>query len=230
VGPLEAITPSVFFNKEELREYLIASLRNSPAVGDSTQLALLAAALADTASKIPIGVVTPGGVTDPAAVVFASRNYGDITLYGLDFGLQLALTDVLGVSGSLSYVDKNFFENLDNVSDLSLNAPKFKYTIGVEYRDPTAGVNAEARLRHVDGFRVNSGVFLGSVPAYSVVDLNVGYKLPFVEGLSVSVSAQNLLTSVDGGAEGLFTQRHAEFVGTPELGRLVIARVAYEFR
>jgi iron complex outermembrane receptor protein len=228
VGPLQTITPNVFFREDALRQYLLDALRTSG--GDSTQLAALAAVLADTASKIPFGVVTPEGVTDPTAVVFASRNYGAITLYGIDLGAQIALTNTFSINGTLSYVDKNFFANLDSVSDLSLNSPKFKYTVALEYRDAGLGVNAEARVRHVDGFPVNSGVFIGSVPAYTVVDLDLGYRLPFVEGLTLSLSAQNLLTSVAGESGSLFTQRHAEFVGTPALGRLVMARVAYEFK
>lgn len=231
VGPLQAITPNVFFQEDALRNYLLDELGKLGSVGgDSATLAQLAAVLADTASKIPFGVVSPFGATDPAAVVFASRNYGDITLYGVDLGLRFGLTNAIALSANLSYVDKNFFPNLDNVSDLSLNAPKFKYSVAVEYRDAAIGFNGEARLRHVDGFPVNSGVFVGRVPGYTVVDLQLGYQIPFVEGLTLAISAQNLLTAVEGESGSLFTQRHAEFVGTPALGRLVIARLAYEFK
>ena len=158
------------------------------------------------------------------------RNYGDITLYGYDVGMQVGLAEGLSLNASLSYVDRNFFENLDSVADLSLNAPKFKFTVGAEYNDPALGFNASARMRHVDGFPVRSGVYFGRVAGYSVVDLGLGYRLPWVEGMSLNVTAQNLLTFVEDGTEGAFEQRHREFVGVPELGRLVIARLTYSFK
>ncbi|HVZ38622.1 MAG TPA: TonB-dependent receptor [Candidatus Kapabacteria bacterium] len=230
IGPLQAMTPNVFFNRTALTAYLLDALSRMKNVGDSTQLAELARVLADTASKIPFGVISPVGATDPNAVLFASRNYGDITIYGYDIGVQAAVTRELTLNGTASYVDKNFFHNLDGVSDLALNAPKFKYSVGAEYRNPAIGLNADARLRHVDGFAVNSGVYIGSVPSYSVVDVNVGYRLPFVERMNLGLSVQNLLTWVEGSSESPFTLRHAEFVGTPALGRLAMLRATYEFR
>jgi hypothetical protein len=179
---------------------------------------------------IPLATVTPEQAPDRRAVMLTYRNYGDITLYGYDIGLQVGLLEGLSLSGSVSYVDKNFFENLDRVADLSLNAPKFKFTLGAEYADPALGFNGNIRFRHVDGFPVRSGVYVGRVEGYSVVDVGLGYRLPFVEGMSLNVSAQNLLTFVENGEEGAFDQRHREFIGVPALGRLVLARVTYAFR
>ncbi len=229
VGPLQAITPNLFFNRSQLQGYLRQQLQAlSP--DDSSTAALFAAFLADTVSKVPLGVITPEGATDPTAVLFSTRNYGDVTLYGLDLGWQLGVTDGITLSGMLSWVSENYFENLDGVADLALNAPRFKYSVAAEYRSSGLGVNGELRFRHVDGFPVNSGVFIGDVPGYSVLDLNVGYRLPFAEGLHLSLSVQNLLTFVEGSSGSPFTQRHAEFVGTPALGRLALARLTYEFR
>lgn len=231
VGPLQSITPNLFFNKNELQGYLLERLQSQAATaGDSLTAAIYAAVLADTASKVPLGVISPREATDRRATLFSARNYGDITLYGVDLGWQLGITDQVTLNGTLSWVSKNFFENLDSISDLALNAPKFKYSISAEYRSTELGLNGEIRFRHVDGFPVNSGVFIGDVPGYSVVDLNLGYRLPFAEGLNLGISAQNLLTFVQGKDESPFTQRHAEFVGTPALGRLLLARLTYEFR
>lgn len=230
VGPLEAITPNLFFRKDELRDYLADALRRlNP--DDTATANLFAAILADTASKVPLGVISPAeSVADPTAVLFSNRNYGDITIYGVDLGWQLGVIEGITLNGTLSWVSDNFFSDLEGVSDLSLNAPKFKYTIAGEYRNNEIGVNGEIRFRHVDGFPVNSGVYVGDVPGYSVVDLNVGYRLPFAEGLNLAISAQNLLTFVEGESESPFSQRHAEFVGVPAIGRLVLARLTYEFR
>lgn len=230
IGPLQSVTPNVFFQKAALQSYLIAELSKHPELGDSAQLAQLAGILADTASKIPFGVLSPLNATDPTAVIFASRNYGDITLYGADVAFRMELPHGLAVGGTLSYVDKNFFKNLDNVSDLALNAPKLKYSLGAEYHSAEIGLNADVRFRHVDGFPVNSGVYIGSVPAYSVVDVNVGYRLPWVDGMTAGLSVANLLTWADGNPDDPFSARHAEFVGSPALGRLAMLRLTYEFK
>lgn len=236
VGPLEVITPSVFYNRAQLREYLVSVFS---AVLPPEQAALyaefasvqVAGVASDTSYRgIPLATVTPEEASDPRAVMLTYRNYGEITLWGCDFGLQLAVTDGLSVNGSLSYVDKNFFENLDRVADLSLNAPKFKFTLGAEYSDPVLGINGSIRFRHVDGFQVRTGVYVGEVKGYSLVDLGLGYRMPFVEGMSLDITAQNLLTFVDGGEAGALEQRHFEFVGVPALGRLVLARLSYSFK
>jgi iron complex outermembrane receptor protein len=228
VGPLQVITPNLFFKKGEMQAYLNSAFRSQGA--DSATAFLFSAILADTISKVPFGVITPDGVTDPSAVMLVSRNYGDITLYGVDIGAQVGITNEISLSGNLSYVDKNFFRNLDGVADLSLNAPKFKYSIATEYRNTEAGFNGELRMRHVDGFPVNSGAYIGDVKGYSVVDLNLGYELPFAEGLGLTLTAQNLLTFVEGESGSPFTTRHLEFVGAPALGRLILARLTYEFK
>jgi outer membrane receptor for ferrienterochelin and colicins len=237
VGPLEVITPSVFYNREQLAGYLTQVFIQGGLSADSAQLFgaiaadLVAGRAGDkTATGIPLATVTPTQASDPRAVMLTYRNYGDITLYGYDIGLQLGITEGLAINGSLSYVDKNFFENLDGVADLSLNAPKFKFSVGAEYDNPSIGFNADVRMRHVDGYPVRSGVYIGSVPGYSVVDMTLGYRLPWVEGMSLAVSAQNLLTFVEEGEGSAFEQRHVEFVGVPALGRLVLARLTYSFK
>ena len=236
VGPLEVITPSVFYNRTQLRDYLRTVFEQMLAPDQAALFAEIAAAQVSGAPSdtaligIPLATVTPEQAPDRRGVMLTYRNYGDITLYGYDVGMQVGLAEGLSLNASLSYVDRNFFENLDSVADLSLNAPKFKFTVGAEYNDPALGFNASARMRHVDGFPVRSGVYFGRVAGYSVVDLGLGYRLPWVEGMSLNVTAQNLLTFVEDGTEGAFEQRHREFVGVPELGRLVIARLTYSFK
>jgi iron complex outermembrane receptor protein len=237
VGPLEVITPSVFYNREQLASYLEAVFRQNglPEADAKLYAAVAATKVSGIAGEkteigIPVATVTPEQASDPTAVMLSFRNYGEITLYGTDIGLQVGLADGLELNGAFSYVDKNFFKNLDGVADLSLNAPKFKFTVGADYANAELGLDANVRLRHVDSFRVRSGVYFGWVPAYSVVDVGIGYRLPWVEGMALSISAQNLLTFVEGADGGAFEQRHAEFVGVPELGRLVMARLTYSFK
>ncbi len=236
VGPLETITPSVFFEPASLRSYLTEELIKQ---GNDTALAgLLAGGIVSQISGqtgdpdqlgVPIATITPEQAGDPTAVMLTYRNYGDITIYGADIGLQVGLLPGLGIGGNLSWVSDNFFENLDSVADLSLNAPKLKYQLGAQWRDQTLGTNASIGFRHVDGFEVRSGVYSGSVPSYSTLSMNAGYRLPFIEGLTLNLSIQNLLTWVEDAETSPFETRHREFVGTPEIGRLGSVRAVYQF-
>jgi len=243
VGPLEVITPTVFMERTSLTQYLkevfIAqglsdSLATLQANFFAPQVAGIPAFNKDFIG-VPLGTVSAEEATDPTAVMLTSRNYGEVTLYGYNIALKAGILEGLTVGGSVSYVDKNFIPNLDGVADLSLNAPKFKYTLDAEYRSAEYGLSVDARLRHVDGFRVNSGVYVGDVPGYSTIDLNIDYRVPFVDGLSATLTMQNLLTFVEQPQQGSdatsyeIEEGHVEFVGTPAIGRLVLGRLSYSF-
>ena len=236
VGPLETITPSVFFEATTLKTYLTEALI---ADGNDTAIAeLLAGGIVTQISGeagnpdalgVPIATITPEQAGDPTAVMLTYRNYGDITIYGTDIGLQVGLLPGLGVAANFSWVDNNFFEDLDEVADLSLNAPKFKANAGATWRDQNIGANASILFSHVDGFQVRSGVYSGEVPTYSTLSIKGGYRLPFLKGVTAHVTIQNLLTWVEGAETNVFETRHREFVGTPGLGRLGSLRVVWEF-
>ncbi|MCB0714311.1 MAG: TonB-dependent receptor [Ignavibacteriae bacterium] len=236
VGPLETITPTVFFNAESLTSYLVDVFVENGVSEEQAQIfaALFVPQLAGVAGSkenpgLPLGTISPVEAADLTAVLLTYRNYGNITLYGYDVGILVDVVDGLTLSGNLSYVDNNFFPNLDSIADLSLNAPKFKFNLGGDWRNNSLGLNAGVLFRHVDGFPVRSGVYSGEVPGYSTLSLDIGYKLPWIEGMTFFLSAQNLMTWVEGSDESPFELRHAEFVGTPEIGRLVLGRIAYEF-
>ena len=65
---------------------------------------------------------------------------------------------------------------------------------------------------------MRSGVFVGPVDAYHVLDLTAGYQLPFQPSTRLEVTVYNALNTL-----------HREFVGAPELGRLSLVRVKYDF-
>lgn len=237
IGPLEVITPTLFYEASSLAAYVTQALIATGMSESDAALfgAVVGGQVAGTAGNknnngVPLGTATAVEATDPTAIMLTYRNYGDVTLYGYDIGLQVGLLEGLALSGNLSYVDKNFFRNLDGVADLSLNAPKFKYNVGVDYRSATLGLNAGALLRHTDGFAVRSGVYVGDVPGYSTLSLNAGYDLPWVRGLSLSLAVQNLMTWVEGQDESPFELRHAEFIGSPAIGRLALLRATYQFQ
>lgn len=238
VGTLGTVTASVFYDLNGLERHLRSELIRT-GYADSARAALYASILAPQIAGVagdsaltgaPIATISPEQASDPTAVFFAPRNFGSITLYGVDLSLRAAVTPSLMVGLNVSYVDKNFLPNLDGVGDLALNAPKFKYTLSADYNDPSTGVNGGLLFRHVDGFPVSSGVFVGDVPGYSTIDLTLGHRLPWIEGVALSLSVRNLMTFVEGADESPFALRHAEFIGTPAIGRLGMLRATYEWK
>ena len=130
------------------------------------------------------------------------------------------MTDQVSLKGSYSWVNKNFYprSEVGGVSDVALNAPKNKGTLGIAYREQPMGLTVDVRGRWVGDFPMNSGVFVGNVEAYTVLDASVAYRFPFAQNTIVSLNIQNL-----------FNNEHQEFVGAPELGRLILSQVQVTF-
>ena len=99
-----------------------------------------------------------------------------------------------------------------------MNAPKHKFGAILNYRNPDIRFDGNLRLRFVDRFQVNSGVYIGEVDRYAVLDLNVGYDLPFSPNTRLTITIQNLTNN-----------RHQEVVGAPEIARLTIFRLMQSF-
>ncbi len=245
VGPITVETPNVFLDGETLAASVgqqIGEALSDPAMAQLNQALL---ALDDPATGfggngngsavdeltnlfvrgtdsngpafIPFGTVTPNEASDPAAVMTTYRNYGDISLIGADLNLNLFLNENWIVGGTYSFVSENLFELEEDPHDVSLNAPKHKFGARLQYMNADLGdLAAELRLRYVDEFPVNSGVYQGVVEQYQTLDLSAGYSV--LDTTRLSVSVQNILDD-----------KHIEFVGAPELGRLAIVRLAQSF-
>ena len=146
------------------------------------------------------------------------RNYGDISLNGLDLNFTFFLNPSWSLSANYSFVSKDLFENVDGIGDIALNAPKNKYGANVQYINTGLGLGVGLRARYVQGFPVRSGVYVGEVESYWTVDLSAGYDIPLGPKPRLSVTVQNLMD-----------YKHQQFVGTPEIGRLAIARLTQTF-
>lgn len=217
LSPILVATPNVFLDTGSLADYLDDYMDRLTAV-------TLAAAIGGVDGSaqytgIPLATVTPvNTVGDPYDIFLTYRNFGKVDLWGTDLGVTLIASDQLSFTGTYSFVDRNFFRNLDGIADLSLNAPKHKGSLAANYRNDRTGFAAELRGRYVDAFPVTSGVYIGPIAAYRLVDASVAYRLPFSRSTEVSLSATNLLDD-----------RHREFIGAPEMGRLALLRVRRTF-
>lgn len=211
VGPLIVETPNIFYERTTLQAYL------TPFVGATN-----AAALAAAVSQIPVGTVTPTNtpLTSDSDLVLTYRNFGDLKRWGADAAFQAIVTDNWSLTGSYSWVNKNFFprSEVGGISDVALNAPKNKASLGVAYRQSPHGVTVDLRGRWVEGFPMNSGVFIGYVNTYRLMDATLAYRFPFARSTLVSLNVQNV-----------FNDRHLEFVGAPELGRFLMTQLQVTF-
>ncbi|MCH7886786.1 MAG: TonB-dependent receptor [Candidatus Marinimicrobia bacterium] len=241
VGPLSIETPHVFIDPATFVPALTGDISPryvavliSQGVDQATAEAIaaglvpgvpgaadIAADIAVTFGPLPIGLISPQEEQNATDVIVTYRNFADkITLTGGEVGFTYLVNDRWRIGGNYAYVDKNLFKNLDKIADVALNAPKKKYTVKLGYTDAEKGLDVNLRLRFVGEFPVISAVFEGTVESYSLIDLNLGYDIPLggPGRTRFTVTAQNILNN-----------EHQEFVGAPEIGRLVVARITQWF-
>jgi iron complex outermembrane receptor protein len=210
-GGEQVETPSAFFDEDDLRSYFIS-------VGVPADTA---ADLAEFIAGVPAATVTPQEARDPWDILITYRNFGNIGYWGSDIELGAVVTPWLALRGTYSWVSKNQFEAVDAAGrpdTIPLNASANRAAFSVVARHDGIGLNAEVRGRWVDAFPVSSGVYVGTVDSYTVLDALAGYRLPFARRVTVTLSALNLLDN-----------KHVEFVGAPPIGLLVMGSIRAEF-
>lgn len=224
VGPLRTETPSVFMDPQSIGAFLTERLTPLVLGGLMTpgQLEATVTALTTNLAQVPVGTVAPDQRSN-SDLILTYRNFGDVDYWGADLAAQFLVDDKLSFRASASYVSEECFDFNDDGScssavDIALNAPGLKGSALARWHDAQSGVALEGRVRYSDGFPMNSGVFVGEIGSYTVFDANLSYRLPMIPGATFSVTATNL-----------FDNLHREFIGAPELGRLVMFRMQYDF-
>lgn len=224
VGPLRIETPNVFLEPGSVQAFLQARLAPLVQAGalDAATVAAVLAQVVPVVAAIPFGTVVPDQV-DSSDLLVTYRNFGDVNYWGTDLALQVLASDRLRINGAYSFQSDECFDfNEDgrctSADDIALNAPRHKGSVGFVFDDQVSGFSFDGRFRMSGGFPMNSGVYIGDVEGYGVVDLGVGWRLPFQPSARLSLSATNVLNNM-----------HREFIGAPELGRLVLARLRYDF-
>ena len=247
VSALRVVTPSVFLSPgplaqalenaitENLQDPANASLAiaiglldqfNEPALGlvgngNGTGVDELTQLFVSNAAGIPFGTMSAEQASDPTAVMVGYRNFGRITLYGADLSFAYYPNEMWTFTGNYSYVSDDFFPNLDDIDDIALNAPKHKFNIGVDCQLPNTPLTISGKLSYRDGFPMLSGVYIGDVDAYTVLDLNAAYQLPLSNDqfkITWNVEASNVLN-----------QEYRSFIGAPLIGRLVLTGLNIRF-
>jgi len=241
LGPFVVGTPNVFLDGVTLNRELASSL--SEALADpSNAEALAALSTLDTAPQIfgngdgdpsneiafliaaglagaiPFGTVTPREAFDPTSVMLMRQNFGDVAVNGMDVNLMMFLSRTMRVGFMYSWLSDNFFRNVQNVDDISLNAPRHKGGAQFFYDSKDDRLGFSLRGRYVEGFPVRSDVYVGSVESFFVLDGSMHYRVPFSKNTRVNLTIQNLTDN-----------KHREFVFVPEIGRVALLRLTHEF-
>jgi outer membrane receptor for ferrienterochelin and colicins len=234
VSALRPVTPLLFLDGQALggyaapllvQHYMERGLPQEQAVGAATQIVTGMA-------SVPLGVLSSDQVsTAPGRSDFlvTYRNFGDVNLWGADLSARFLVDDQWSASVSGSWASKDHFETEGEL--IALNAPTRKFSGSVMYRDDLRGWNGEARVRYNAAFPVLSAPYVATaclgeegplvepcVDSFTLVDLSVGYRLSALPGASVQLAVQNVL---DAG--------YRSFAGVPEVGRMALLRLRYEF-
>ena len=242
VGPLIVETPNVFLDAATLAGFLGPQVADTlakaltpfmgPAVAAGTAAAIaqgltpsLAGGLGGVSGSattgVPLGVVNPNNpLSNSTDIVLAYRNFGRVRVSGLDFSGTYMLDDAWSLYGTYSWVSRDYFPRalVGGVSDIALNAPRNKGTAALRYRNDASGLNGELRFRRTASFPGNSGVYIGQIAGYNLLDASLTLRPNFLGGAMLSVMAQNMLNL-----------KHQEFVGGAAIGRLVMTRIQYNF-
>lgn len=238
VGPLSLETPNVFLDQNTLFASLLPQFQANfdastnflmrgvlqqldlPANGgngNGTPADELAGLYASNASGIPLGTVGPQEALDPTAMILTYRNFDDnLNYWGADLNFTYFINRNWNFSGNYAYVSKDVFpKNEKRPSDVYLNAPMNKAGATIQYDNRSFGFSAQLRYRYVDAFPMSSGPWAGIVPDYHIFDLNL---------MATDINARK--TRIMLTITNLFDNKHQQFLGAPEIGRLMLMRVS----
>jgi iron complex outermembrane receptor protein len=236
IGPLRFETPNALLDGGDVLTYLNATVGGILTEEQIQGIAVLM-------SQVPLGTASweqapTGSETD---LFLTYRNFGDVDLWGVDLGLTFLITDVWSLSGSYSYISDDFFvglgnEQVDSIGDVALNAPKNKGSLGIHYDNRRLGLSIGLTGRYVQGYPVSSGVFIGDIPEFTILDANIGYTLPVVTRTEVVVDFRNFYSCVGDSTEDPtvesgcgFGRTHQEIIGAPFIGSVISLRVRQPF-
>jgi iron complex outermembrane receptor protein len=217
-------TPNAFLDPTTLSAAIGAALAAQAAAGRVPAAAVvpLTTSLTTQFAAVPLGTVVPeSDLANTPSLFFTYRNISKtISFSGVDAALDYLLTDRVTLIGTYSWVSDVIFPDIVTGPDtLTLNSPDHKATVATRYRDEARGLSFELRGRYQNAFPVNSGVYVGDVPVNAFLDANFSWRLP-VPGQSVTWS----LTGTN-----ITNNKRFTFIGTPEIGRLVMTRLQYAF-
>ena len=125
----------------------------------------------------------------PIFALASYTNAGAVDTQGLDFGLNVYLTNEWVFDFTYSWFDFDVKELGVLNSPIIPNAPENKFAAGIAYNGSKWG--GSLKYRWVDDFEWEAGAFAGPVPSYSVVNLSGNYNIN--DNVTVGLNVSNLL-------------------------------------
>ena len=143
-------------------------------------------------------------------------NFGKQHASGIDVGLDVYATQQVLLKGNFSFVDAGELKDAAGITQ-PFNTPQFVFNIGLSASDVLMrGTFLDLNLRYVDEFDYREGVHIGTVPAYTLVDINLGYRSQ--HGITYKLSTQNV-----------FDNKHIEVPDGARLSRILVGELQYDF-
>jgi iron complex outermembrane receptor protein len=134
--------------------------------------------------------------------------------------MEYFATEKLTFWGNASWLSQNEWNpGEENDDDLPfqdfLNAPRFKFRLGMDYLDRN-GFQFSLAFQHDDEFNSNQGFYAGTVQEKNLVDASIGYRLS--DSVKLDLSSTNL-----------FNQQYRAFPNMPVIGRRLNLRLVFDF-
>lgn len=230
VTPLTIQTPLVTMNPQQLAAFLGPRLAGAGVTGAQAQ------GIIEGMARVPLGVISSADVDAGGAQALVTYVNVDeaIDVWGTDVSATALLGSEWELSATVSWVNENVWET-ESAGLVTLNAPTIKGGVTLDYDNDDTGLFGQFRARYNDEFPVNSGVYIGTeclngpgdtpsplqedcVDSFTLFDVNLGYRLPMVQGATLNVLVNNV-----------FDAEYRPFPGSPTLGRMLIARIKYDF-
>ncbi len=184
----------------EIEDFVGAASTSFPGANFSFPPYMPPAELSPTASAVVLGTLAAAlppellsamsvnSQGDPVFVVFSLANFGSAETSGLELSLGYAVADGWMLDFSYTYFDFSTTGNLPAEAALP-NTPEHR--LGFALTHTRDDFDASLRYRWVDSFDWASGILVGPVPSYEVVDVALNYD--FSQRLGIGAEIANLL-------------------------------------
>lgn len=233
-SPLVVRTPLLLLNPQQLAPFIVQRLVQAQVPQQQAE------AIAQNLVQLPGAVASSEDVAARGTDLLATYvNFGEVDLWGADVSATYLLNEEWSAGVTASFVSEHNFCLTGQQNGVcpteqlvALNAPRQKGTLTLSYRGATNGFNAQARVRHLGEFPVNSADYIGiacivddptfqgadCVESSTLFDLTLGYRLPNIRGAEIQLGVTNL-----------FNEPYRSFVGVPAVGRMALLRLRYSF-
>ncbi len=123
------------------------------------------------------------------AVVLSYANAGEVDTEGFEIAMNYYVSNRWIIDANYNWFEFEVKKGTTRPGDVLIpNAPGHKYNLGVSYRGSRFG--ASAHYRWVDDFPWATGIFIGDVPSYGVMNMTADYRIN--DMLAIGVNASNV--------------------------------------